>query len=107
MGTRLIFKTADFSAIGNMEVPIYETVAECNILEKDENGNLQKHRPDRVIIKNGTCIVIDFKFAKESEEYTDQVRRYMILMRKMGYENILGYLWYIGDNKTKVVEVTL
>ncbi len=81
--------------------------AECNILEKDENGNLQKHRPDRVIIKNGTCIVIDFKFAKESEEYTDQVRRYMILMRKMGYENILGYLWYIGDNKTKVVEVTL
>ena len=31
----------------------------------------------------------------------------MILMRKMGYENILGYLWYIGDNKTKVVEVTL
>lgn len=34
MGTRLIFKNADFSAIGNIEEPIYETVAECNILEK-------------------------------------------------------------------------
>lgn len=34
MGTRLIFKNADFSTIGNIEEPIYETVAECNILEK-------------------------------------------------------------------------
>gem|GEM_PF-6156078 len=81
--------------------------AECNILEKDEHGQLRKHRPDRVIIKDDTCIVIDFKFAKESEEYADQVRRYMLLMRKMGYNNILGYLWYIGDNKNNIVEVTL
>ena len=80
---------------------------ECNILEKDQEGNLRQHRPDRVMIKEEECIVIDFKFAQKSEEHIEQVRRYMTLMKKMGHQNITGYLWYIGEHTTETVEVTL
>ena len=80
---------------------------ECNILEKDQEGNLRQHRPDRVMIKEEECSVIDFNFAQKSEEHIEQVRRYMTLMKKMGHQNITGYLWYIGEHTTETVEVTL
>ena len=80
---------------------------ECNILEKDEQGKYYKHRPDRVLIKGSKAIVIDFKFGKESELYNEQVCRYMKLMKKMGYKNIQGFLWYIRKTTNKIIEVSL
>ena len=80
---------------------------ECNILEKDENGASCRHRPDRVLVKDGKAVVIDFKFGKESGQHKEQVSRYMGLMKKMGYKDIQGFLWYIGNTTNKIVEVTL
>jgi hypothetical protein len=60
-----------------------------------------EYRPDRVICKpDGSIEVIDYKFGAQKESYVRQVGRYMQLYRKMGYEKVGGYLWYLDDNFT-------
>ena len=56
-------------------------------------------RPDRVILKDGRAIVIDFKFGKENVNYIDQVKQYRHLLIEMGYNNTEGYIWYVDNNK--------
>ena len=70
---------------------------ECTILNK-EKGQLQTRRPDRVMMKDGQVIVVDFKFGKAQPQYKEQVREYMNLLSNMGYTHIRGYLWYVFNN---------
>ena len=42
--------------------------------------------------------IVDFKFGKEEKKYYSQVRRYVNLYRRMGFEKVDGYLWYLDDN---------
>ena len=72
---------------------------ECSIL----TPNGEEKRPDRVIIKDGEAVVIDYKFGAYSPEDTDlyrrykkQVSRYKELLTSMGYTNVKGYLWYLS-----------
>ena len=70
-------------------------------------------RPDRILLKAGEAIVVDYKFGRYSpdtedgaaqhEKYCRQVKRYMNVLSKMGYSGLKGYLWYVSENK--VVEV--
>jgi len=60
-------------------------------------GNIR--RPDRVIIKDGKAIIIDFKFGTENNLYIEQVNLYRSLLADMGYENIEAYIWYVDKNK--------
>ena len=69
---------------------------ECAIIYK-EKGALQTRRPDRVMMKDGQVVVVDFKFGKENLQYNKQVKGYMQLLTKMGYKNITGYLWYVDE----------
>lgn len=78
---------------------------ECNILFRDSSGMLGHCRPDRVMIRNGETIVVDFKFGKAREEYTQQVHSYMNFLSQMGYPHPKGFLWYVYSNK--VIEVLL
>ena len=56
-------------------------------------------RPDRVVIHPGGSVdIVDYKFGKEEEEYLTQVRYYVDLYRRMGFEKVDGYLWYLADN---------
>lgn len=65
-----------------------------------ENGVMQTRRPDRVMIMpDGRAVVVDFKFGTEREEYMHQVQEYMDLLRKMGFKNVEGYIWYVYKNK--------
>ncbi len=74
---------------------------------KDENkiineGNILtitgSYRPDRVVIGDDSSTVIDYKFGEiHNPKYKEQVLRYMRLLKQMGYRNVNGYLWYIGD----------
>ena len=44
-------------------------------------------RPDRVIIKGGKVIVVDYKFGeRQDKRHPNQVRNYLQLIRKMGFE---------------------
>ena len=76
---------------------------ECAILYY-ENGELQTRRPDRVMMKDGQVIVLDFKFGKPSPVYNQQVKEYMNLLSNMGYKHIRGYLWYIFNNELEEVK---
>ena len=52
--------------------------------------------PDRVLIKGDLTYVIDYKFGDlEMKKYLFQVRIYMAILKKMGYKNIVGYIWYV------------
>lgn len=64
----------------------------------------KKYRPDRVIIKDNTATIVDYKFGeKESINYNQQVRQYMDLITNMGYASD-GYVCYVSLGKVvKVV----
>ena len=76
---------------------------ECAILYR-ENGELQTRRPDRVMMKDGEVIVVDFKFGKPYPEYNKQVREYMNLLQEMGYTQVSGYLWYVFYNQLEEIK---
>ena len=80
----------------------YRLYNECTILSADNDTN---RRPDRVMIKGNEAVVVDYKFGRQNDEHDKQVRRYMELLTKMGYENVKGYLWYVYKNEIKPVEL--
>ena len=58
-------------------------------------------RPDRVIVDGDRVTVIDFKFGEiEKGSYLMQVRNYMDQIRRMGYKQVEGFLWYVMLDKT-------
>ena len=63
----------------------------------------QERRPDRVMTNGDKTVVIDFKFGHQREEYHEQVREYMDLLRQMGHQNVTGYLWFVYSNQ--IIEV--
>ena len=71
---------------------------ECDIIWQ-ENGELRNRRPDRVMMRGGTIVVVDFKFGKPNKKYNKQVQGYMDLLIHMGYDanTISGYLWYVEE----------
>jgi hypothetical protein len=46
---------------------------------------------------------VDFKFAHPSPKYITQVQSYMDLMRRMGYTDVEGYLWYVDEERVERV----
>ena len=81
----------------------WELYNECAILYT-ERGELQTRRPDRVMMKEGQVVVVDFKFGKKKASYHQQVRDYMSLLASMGYAHIRGYLWYVYHNELEEVK---
>jgi ATP-dependent helicase/nuclease subunit A len=71
-----------------------EVLNETGIIMPD--GNVR--RPDRVILKDGKTIVIDFKFGNVNPRYSEQVELYGQLLVDMGYINIEAYIWYVDKN---------
>ena len=67
----------------------------------DTDGQI--YRPDRVLVKGDTVVVVDYKFGEHQRKYEKQVGRYMNIWRRMGYGNVSGFLWYV--DASRVVEV--
>ena len=86
--------------------PHWTLFNECSILFVDpETKAVVERRPDRVITDGHEMKVIDFKFGKPRDDYHNQVRGYMSLLKTMGYDNVSGYLWYVYSNKIEEVIV--
>ena len=68
---------------------------ECAIIYTDTDGQFQTRRPDRVMMKDGAVVVVDFKFGRPKDCYRQQVAEYMKLLHDMGYPKVKGYLWYV------------
>lgn len=71
----------------------WQLFTECNILLK-KNGKILKRRPDRVMVKDGEAVVVDFKYARRSTAHVSQVNEYVSFLKEMGYRRVSGYLWY-------------
>lgn len=67
----------------------------------DVDGGL--YRPDRVVRKGDSVIVIDYKFGEHYRKYEHQIATYADIWRRMGYGDVKAYLWYVGSGE--VVEV--
>lgn len=59
----------------------------------DTDGS--SYRPDRVVLSDGKVTVIDFKFGEHHSKYERQVRKYADIWRRMGYQDVSAYLWYV------------
>lgn len=76
-----------------------EVMTEASILLP--SGSIR--RPDRIILRDGMIIVIDFKFGKENPAHSAQVRQYKDLLGEMGYSVAEGFLWYVDQNRILTV----
>ncbi len=79
----------------------YKLFNERSILIADSEEN--SRRPDRVMIKGDTAVVVDYKFASKKERHNEQVKQYIELLKRIGYKNVTGYLWYVYTNKIESV----
>lgn len=74
----------------------YKVINERNILT-GENG---LRRPDRIMTRKDETVVIDYKSGDtETDKYKHQLRLYMAELRKCGFKNVKGYIWYTKLNK--------
>jgi len=65
------------------------------------SGDGSVYRPDRVIVDGDLVTVVDFKFGEtEKGSYLSQVRNYMDQIRRMGYRQVEGFIWYVMLDKT-------
>ena len=80
----------------------WEIKPEADILL--ENGKTV--RPDRVMIRDGEAVVVDYKFGeKKSGNYSKQISGYIRYLKQMGYKDAKGYLWYVElDEIEEVLE---
>ncbi len=68
----------------------------------DEDGGM--HRPDRVIISDKKVIIVDYKFGDHYKKYERQLRKYTDMWRRMGYNDVSAFLWYVHTDE--VVEIS-
>lgn len=93
-------------AVQEWYTPDWEVINERDIIWT-EHGEIKNRRPDRVMIKGkgNEVAVVDFKFGKKSNKYSQQINEYMKLLKIIGYTNINGYLWYVSTNEVdKITE---
>jgi ATP-dependent helicase/nuclease subunit A len=52
-------------------------------------------RPDRVMMKDKSVTLVDYKFGEPSDRHRRQAADYRELLGQMGYENVKSWLWYV------------
>ena len=60
-----------------------------------ENGLLL--RPDRLVIRNGAAILLDYKTGAAREEHREQLRSYARAVQAIGYDQVEAILVYISE----------
>lgn len=95
----IIAKAMENPTIRNWYDKSYTVINERGILlPAVEINTVSQLRPDRVMVKGGDAVVVDYKFGKENSKHKKQIERYKIILKSMGYNNVDGYLWYINEN---------
>lgn len=73
---------------------------------KKKNKQNAMYRPDRLLVKGDTIVVVDYKFGDEHDSYQRQIKNYMQLLADMGrWNNIEGYLYYHKTGKVELVSI--
>ncbi|HKJ42939.1 MAG TPA: 3'-5' exonuclease, partial [Sunxiuqinia sp.] len=109
----LIFKGLISSVEGEtMKLQLQELLADpevknwfdgsCRVMNERSILSGKKHlkRPDRIMLNGEQVVVVDYKSGeKELEKYHYQVKGYMSELKKCGYTDVEGYIWYTQTNK--------
>jgi len=61
-------------------------------------------RPDRVLLKDTSAIVIDFKTGKERSTHASQVNRYAEILQQMNYQPVEKYLVYVNEKRVLKID---
>lgn len=66
----------------------------------------REFRPDRVMInrQNSHAIVLDYKFGERELSYPKQVRQYMSILKRSGFNNVEGFIWYAKEAELEQVK---
>lgn len=67
----------------------------------DVNGDV--YRPDRVVVKDGSVIIVDYKFGAHYKEYVDQLKNYADIWSRMGYDEVSAFIWYVPSGEIRSV----
>jgi ATP-dependent exoDNAse (exonuclease V) beta subunit len=63
---------------------------------RSKNATLTR-RPDRVMMRGGRAVVVDYKFGRlKSPAHQTQLRGYMRLLSDMGHSPVEGHIWYVS-----------
>ena len=93
-------RIAQVSARGWFPDDREKVLNEVNIIDTD-GGVL---RPDRVVRDGRNVMIIDYKFGEHYPKYERQMNKYADVWKRMGYENVSAYLWYVHTGEiVKVV----
>jgi len=79
----------------------WKVLNERDILRSGET----RHRPDRVLLKGSSAVVIDYKTGERSDKDIRQMKGYLTDLMKMGYTSGEGNIWYLQNNEVVKVEV--
>lgn len=60
-------------------------------------------RPDRVMVKGGDAIILDYKKEKKEKTHQTQVKRYVEAVSSLGYTHTTGYVVYVDP--VEIIEV--
>ncbi|MDR2814187.1 MAG: UvrD-helicase domain-containing protein [Prevotellaceae bacterium] len=83
----------------------WQVYAEAEILLPHSAGKAIVKRPDRVMTRGNAAVVVDYKFGDKTDtRYVRQVEEYVESLRKMGYDSVEGYVWYVSLAKTEKVQ---
>ena len=58
-------------------------------------------RPDRVLVKDGSVTVIDYKFGERDSRYRAQVSKYAGIYRRLGYKDVKTAIWYVTSDEVE------
>ena len=77
----------------------YRVLNERNIITHNEI-----FRPDRIMVSENNAVVVDYKTGvQKQKKYNQQVKRYVEILRKTGFEKVEGYLWYTHFNEIEKI----
>lgn len=62
-------------------------------------------RPDRVVIRDGHVVIIDYKFGEHRPIYERQMKKYAGIWNRMGYAHVEAFLWYVQNGEVMEVAV--
>jgi ATP-dependent exoDNAse (exonuclease V) beta subunit len=81
----------------------WQVYAEAEIL-LPASGKAPVKRPDRVMVRNGHAVVVDYKFGHKTDaSYVRQVEEYVAALWQMGYGSVDGYVWYVSLGEVQKV----
>lgn len=89
----LLLKTTESGETKNWFDGTFEVKSESEILTAD-NRIL---RPDRVMLNEGTAVIVDYKTGREENKHSEQLNEYAKILSEMGYNKVEKYLLYIND----------